>query len=92
MTEGFRDIDQVGHRIDAEDKADVARIIPTVQFACLRKVGVASKQDRLESGTSSHRRCLIKTLGRAFIGRPIAVAIIQNKGSPVVASDTTKGW
>ena len=42
--------DQVGHRIDAEDEADVAGVIPAVEVLGLGEVGVAPHEERAEAG------------------------------------------
>ena len=51
--------DQVGHRVDAEEEADVAGVIPAVEVLGLGEVGVAPEAERAEAGPTAQRGGLV---------------------------------
>ena len=68
---------EVGHRVDAEDEADVAGLVPAVEVLGLGEVGVAPQGDPLESGLAAEGDHLVQGLGGPLVRGPVAAAIDQ---------------
>jgi len=71
--------DQVGHRVDAEDEADVPGVVPAVQVHRLGEVGVAPQQERAEAGPPAQLDRPVEEAGRHLVRGAVAAAVGQEQ-------------
>jgi hypothetical protein len=77
--------------IVTEDEAHTV-VVPAVQMGRHREVGVASEQHVVEAGVPSQRNPVVQHVVAPSCDGRLPLRLTMNKGSPVSASDTTRGW